>query len=128
MERHPLGMFGLISCACLGDTFVREAMPSPIQAALAGGRDLTRSLSRAAARMVATTTSMGGIDSQRGLDYKRWPCTSTGTRRVAALYRPSRQSRRGLNGFENAKKAAASVVGNAAESSKPKRFRYSYKD
>ena len=30
--------------------------------------------------------------------------------------------------FENAKKAAASVVGNAAESSKPKRFRYSYKD
>ena len=60
MERHPLGMFGLISGACLGDTFVREAMPSAIRAARAGGRDSTRSLSRAAARMMGTTTSRGG--------------------------------------------------------------------
>jgi len=33
MERHPLGMFGLTSGAWLGDTFVREAIPSAIQAA-----------------------------------------------------------------------------------------------
>ena len=30
MERHPSGMFGLISGACLGDAFVREAISSAI--------------------------------------------------------------------------------------------------
>ena len=38
MERHPSGMFGLISGACLGDTFVREAISSAIVQAARAGR------------------------------------------------------------------------------------------
>ncbi|KAL7535833.1 hypothetical protein ACHAWF_005289, partial [Thalassiosira exigua] len=31
MERHSLGMFGITSGVWLGDTFIREGMPSPVQ-------------------------------------------------------------------------------------------------
>ena len=46
MERHPSGMFGLISGACLGDTFVREAIPSAIRAA----REIRKGFGKKSAR------------------------------------------------------------------------------
>ena len=46
MECHPLGMFRLTSGAWLGDTFVREAIPSAIRAA----REIRKGFGKKSAR------------------------------------------------------------------------------
>ena len=76
MECHQLGMFRLTSGAWLGDTFVREAIPSAIQAA----REIRKGFGKKSARGGSEDDDSDNIEGGN-----RFATRSMGLERKAAL-------------------------------------------
>jgi len=89
MERHSLGMFGLASGVWLGDTFVREAIPTSLSRARALRDDRRRNKKGLGGKEGATGTNTpkkGGRDSDDAIGEDRFATWNVGVQKVALRF------------------------------------------
>ena len=89
MERHSLGMFGLASGVWLGDTFVREAIPTSLSRARAFRDDRRRNKKGLGGKKGTTETNTqekGDRDSDNDIEEDRFATWNVGVQKVALRF------------------------------------------
>ena len=89
MERHSLGMFRLASGVWLGDTFVREAIPTSLSRARALRDDRRRNKKGLGGKKGTTETSTpkkGDRDSDDAIEEDRFATWNVGVQKVALRF------------------------------------------